>query len=99
MPRAIELSKATLAEFDNIYDFLAKRNLRVAANVLQNLDAAIQRLADQPRLGRPFVHDRHRLRLLVHGDYLVFYRERPGWISLVRVLPGRQNISDILDEL
>jgi plasmid stabilization system protein ParE len=37
--------------------------------------------------------------LLVHGDYLVFYRERSGIIELVRVLHGKQNVGDILDEL
>jgi plasmid stabilization system protein ParE len=37
--------------------------------------------------------------LLTHGDYLVFYRERPGVIEIVRVIHGRRNIPDILDEL
>jgi plasmid stabilization system protein ParE len=31
--------------------------------------------------------------------YLVFYRERPGVIEIVRVIHGRRNIPDILDEL
>ena len=99
MALAIELSESALTDFDGIYDFIAKHNPRATAKVLRNLDAAIQRLANQPRLGRPYRHDRHRLRLLAHGDYLVFYRERPGVIELVRVLHSKQNISDILDEL
>ena len=99
MARAIEVSESALTDFDGIYDFIAKYNPRAAAKVLRNLDVAIQRLANQPRLGRPYRHGRHRLRLLSHGDYLVFYRERPGIIDLVRVLHGKQNISDILDEL
>ena len=99
MPRLIEPSAAALADFDDIYDFIAKHNRRAAAKILGNLDAAIQRLADQPHMGRVFRYGRHRLRLLRHGDYLVFYRERPGVIELVRVLHGKQNIPDILDEL
>jgi hypothetical protein len=30
---------------------------------------------------------------------MVFYRERPGVIELVRVLDGRRNVPDILDKL
>jgi len=99
MPLIIEPSKLALADFDRIYDFLARQSPATAAKVLRNLDAAIQRLADQPRLGRPYSHKRRRLRLLTHRDYLVFYQERPGVIQLVRVLNGRQNIPDILDDL
>ena len=99
MARAIELPESALTDFDGIYDFIAKHNPRAAAKVLRNLDTAIQRLANQPRFGRPYRHGRHRLRLLAHGGYLVFYRERPDLIDLVRVLHGKQNFSDILDEL
>lgn len=95
----IQPSVAALADFDDIYEFIAANNERAAAKVLRSLDAAIQRLADHPLLGRPYRHKRVRLRLLVHDEYLVFYRERPGVIELVRVLHGKQNIPDILDEV
>jgi plasmid stabilization system protein ParE len=50
MPRRIELSRAALAEFDEIYDYIARDNPRVAAQVLRSLDESIQLLADQPKL-------------------------------------------------
>jgi plasmid stabilization system protein ParE len=99
MARRIEPSREALADFDQIYDGLARRNELTAADVLRKLDRAIQRLVDQPRLGRPYVHGRRKLRLLTHGEYLVFYTERPGVIELVRVINGRRNIPDVLDEL
>jgi plasmid stabilization system protein ParE len=55
--------------------------------------------ADQPKMGKVLRHRRLRLRLLTHDDYLVFYRERPGVIEIVRVIHGRRNVPDILDEL
>ena len=99
MPRRIELTRAALADFDDIYDYIARDNPRAAAQVLRSLDESIQLLADQPKLGKVFRHRRLRLRLLMHDDYLVFYRERPGIIEIVRVIHGRRNIPDILDEL
>jgi toxin ParE1/3/4 len=98
MPRRIELSRAALADFDDIYDYIARDNPRAAAQVLRSLDESIQLLADQPKLGKVFRHRRLRLRLLTHDDYLVFYRERPGVIEIVRVIHGRRNVPDILDE-
>ncbi len=84
MVRRIEPSRKALADFDAIYDYIAKENPRAAAGVLRSLDRAIQRLVEQPKLGRVYRHGNHRLRLLIHGPYLTFYRERPGVISLVR---------------
>ena len=99
MARRIESSREALADFDAIYDHIARENPRAAGGVLRSLDKAIQRLVELPKLGRPYRHGRHRLRVLVHQPYLIFYRERPGVIDLVRVLDGRRNVPDILDEL
>jgi toxin ParE1/3/4 len=99
MPRRIEPSRAALADFDAVYDYIARDNPRAAAQVLRSLDHSIQLLAGQPKLGKVFRHRGLRLRVLTHGDYLVFYRERPDVIEIVRVIHGRRNIPDILDEL
>jgi hypothetical protein len=48
MPRRIELSRAALADFDDIYDFIARDNPRAAAQVLRSLDESIQLHTDQP---------------------------------------------------
>lgn len=99
MPRRIELSRTALADFDAIYDYIARDNPSAAARVLRSLDHSIQLLVEQPRLGKAFHHHRLKLRILTHDDYLVFYRERPGVIEIVRVIHGSRNIPDILDEL
>ncbi|MGO8975954.1 MAG: type II toxin-antitoxin system RelE/ParE family toxin [Steroidobacteraceae bacterium] len=77
MPRRLEPSRAALADFDAIYDYISRDNPRAAAQVLRSLDRSIQLLSDQPKMGKVFRHRRLWLRLLTHGDYLVFYRERP----------------------
>jgi len=37
--------------------------------------------------------------VLTHGDYREFYREQGDDIDLLRVIDGRRNIPDVLDEL
>ena len=91
-PRRIEPSRAALADFEAIYDCIARDIPRAAAQVLRSLDRSIQLIADPPKLGKIFRHRRLRLRLLTHGDQLVIYRERPGIIEIVRVIHGRRNI-------
>ena len=51
MPRRIELTRAALADFDDIYDYIARDNPRAAAQVLRSLDESIQLLSDQPKNG------------------------------------------------
>jgi toxin ParE1/3/4 len=99
MPRRIELIRAALADFDGIYDYIARHNPGAAAQVLRSLDESIQLLSAQPKIGKVLRHRRLRLWLLTHDDYLVFYRERSGVIEIVRVIHGRRNIPDIVDEL
>jgi plasmid stabilization system protein ParE len=41
MPRRIELTRAALADFDDIYDYIARDNPRAAAQVLRSLDESI----------------------------------------------------------
>ena len=95
--RRIEATRAALSDFDDIYQYIAGENPRAAGALLRDLEGSIQLLVEQPKLGRPF-RDR-RLRLLPRGHYLIFYRERPGVIEIVRVIDGRRHIPDILDEL
>jgi plasmid stabilization system protein ParE len=83
MPRRIELSRAALADFDEIYDYIARESPRAAAKVLRSLDESIQLLADQPKLGKVFRHRRLRLRLLTHGDPLDH-----GWLLYALCLYG-----------
>ncbi|MGH8228361.1 MAG: type II toxin-antitoxin system RelE/ParE family toxin [Steroidobacteraceae bacterium] len=98
--RRIIPRESALADFDDIYDRLASQaSEATAGEVLRKLDRAIQLLADQPRLGRPYDHREHPLRVLTHGDYRVFYREQGAEIDLLRVINGRRNIPDVLDEL
>ena len=45
MPRQIEPSRAALADFDALYDSIARDNPRAAAQLLRTLDRPIQLLA------------------------------------------------------
>ena len=51
MPGRIELTRAALADFDDIYDYIARDNPRAAAQVLRSLDESIQLLSDQLKNG------------------------------------------------
>jgi plasmid stabilization system protein ParE len=54
MPRRIEFSRATLADFDAIYDYIARDNPSAAAHVLRSLDHSIQLLSISHGLARCF---------------------------------------------
>ena len=97
-PRSVELTAAALADLDSLFDYIAAGNPRAAATILRALNASMNRLIEQPRLGRSYRHRNRRLRVLVQDRYLIFYRERPDVIEVVRVLDGRRHVPDLLDD-
>jgi toxin ParE1/3/4 len=74
-----------------------------ATRYLGELEASCQMLADNPRLGRSCDHVRPGIRRMEHGKHVVFYREEPEGILVVRILhqlmlPERHAIQEEDDE-
>jgi plasmid stabilization system protein ParE len=65
MPRRIELSRAALADFDAIYDYIARDNPRPAAEVLRALDRFNCSQVSQ-NWEKPFVTGRPSSRAMSH---------------------------------
>jgi toxin ParE1/3/4 len=66
---------------------------------ISDLEICCQRLADNPRLGRPCNHIRPGLRRMEQGKHVIFYRQERGGILISRILhermlPERHAIDD-----
>lgn len=100
MPRALILSVPARTDLDRIYDRISRVNVPAADQLIDDLAKGFRSLTEHPKLGRVFRKSgRRRLRLLPHDDYLIFYFETPPLIEIARVIHGRQNVPDILDDL
>jgi len=101
MPRALIVSALAVADLDRIYDGVAGGgNARSADQAIDELHHVFSLLTDHPQMGRVYRKRRRRpLRLHPHDDYLIFYFESAPLVEIARVIPAKQNLSDILSDL
>jgi antitoxin ParD1/3/4 len=93
------LTPAAKGDLLKILEYLEGDNRSAILKVVDALDGAMQRLADNPGIG-------HLRRDLTHQDvrfwsvfrYLVIYRPDTKPLEIVRVLHGKRNVRRLLEE-
>ena len=93
MKYSITYSHLAWKDLQQIYDFIACDSPSAAQLFVDHLDEQVGRLSQFPHLGRFPKQDYLRpkgYRILVIGDYLVFYRAKPKEIKVDRVIHGKR---------
>ncbi|MBJ8346934.1 type II toxin-antitoxin system RelE/ParE family toxin [Antrihabitans sp. YC2-6] len=93
VPRFL-LSPAAQADLEDIWDHTAQRwNAEQAEHFVRELQRAIERVADNPAVGRRCDEVRAGYLKLAAGSHVLFYRVTDeGVIDIVRVLHQRMDI-------
>lgn len=82
------------ADLQEIHSHIAKDNPEAARRFVERLRTKARRLAETPGMGRSRREDlRPDLFSFPVGHYILFYREQPGGIVLVRVIHGSRDLS------
>jgi toxin ParE1/3/4 len=85
----VELHPAALAEAEEAAAWYAERDPRVAALFAEELETALDRIADAPHRWPVYLHGTRRVRL-TRFPYLVAYREEPTRILVVAVAHAKR---------
>lgn len=82
-------------DLDELYDFIAAENSRAAADYVEGLRAACDRLISFPLSGRSY-NDRYRV--IVYRNHLILYRyvRSDGVVLIAAIIHGHRDISDLL---
>ena len=81
------------ADLQEIHSHIAKDNPEAARRFVKRLRTKARRLAETPGMGRSRGEDlRPDLFSFPVGQYVLFYREQPGGIVLVRVIHGSRDL-------
>lgn len=89
-------------DFLDIIEYLAAENLSAAHTVTDHIEKQLQGLQRHPFLGKvPADAKLARMgyRVLVVGDYLVFYKVRGKTVLVYRIIHGARDILPLLNEL
>jgi plasmid stabilization system protein ParE len=94
------LTPAARADLAEISDYISKDNPDAANRVLDELRAAMRKLAEMPEMG----HSRRdlaseSLRFWPLYSYLIIYRPEARPLQVVRVLHGSRDVHRILEEI
>ena len=86
------LSPRAQADIEEIWNYTVKQwNANQAEVYLRKIKAAIEAIADGPRLGQPCDEVRAGYRKYPAGSHLLFYRMTPDGIDIVRILHQRMD--------
>jgi plasmid stabilization system protein ParE len=93
------LTPAARADLTEIFDYIAQDSPDAAHRVLEELRAAMKKLARMPDMGH-FRRDlaSEPLRFWPVYSYLIIYRPEARPIQVVRVLHGARDVRRILEE-
>jgi len=67
-----------------------------ASNWLDEIEAKLSFLSQQPYAGEAVDHIRAGLRRFTHGNYLIFYEPQEFGIALVRIIHGARRLEDLV---
>jgi toxin ParE1/3/4 len=78
-------------DIGELCEYIALENIAAAERIVDRLYAVMALLAEHPSMGRDRSDLGPQLRSFPAESYLIYYRETPGVIEIVRVLHGRRD--------
>lgn len=90
------LSPQAVSDVEDLTDYYASRSRKFAAKLAVALRRTFRVVARNPRVGKPAPHGPAGLRQFAVAKHLVFFRDTPTGVEIVRVLDGRRLIDDTM---
>lgn len=90
MPEATYTTEAYHDLFE-IVSYIASRDARAATKLSDEIERTCTLLAESPGAGQARDELRPGMRFIPIGNYLVFYREWPDGVQIIRVIHGARN--------
>lgn len=94
-----ELTEPARSDLFDIWNHIAQDSLDTANRVMDDLERAMERLAEYPQLGhrRTDVHDL-RYRFWTVYSYVIVYAPDTSPLQISRVIHGHRNVPAVLGE-
>ncbi|MEM9447247.1 MAG: type II toxin-antitoxin system RelE/ParE family toxin [Cyanobacteria bacterium P01_E01_bin.6] len=91
----MDIRRTEQADLDliDIWVFIAHDNTEQAERFIDRIEQRYEQLRQQPELGRMRPEFGNDIRVLVEGNYLIFYRVRGQLIEILRCLNGARDIT------
>ena len=91
MARALLVTEQVERDLEEIHDYIAHDKPQAARRVIQKLRRKFETLATFPELGAIYDELEPGLRRYPAGTYVIFYKDVPDGIQVVRVAHGARS--------
>ena len=91
------VAAAARSDLDDIWFYIAQDNVEAADKFIRFIVAKFPKLAAWPEIGRQREELSPRLRSLVVGQHVIFYRPMENGIEIVRVLHGARDLPPLFE--
>jgi toxin ParE1/3/4 len=85
-------------DLQEIWLYIAPENVEAADRMSDRIGSRIERLAEHPQMGTARPDIAPDMRILPVGNYLALYRILDTSVEVVRVVDGRRNLPELLDD-
>jgi addiction module RelE/StbE family toxin len=99
MNRTVRILRRAQADLDEIKRYVERDRPQAAMKLLEQILSGIESLQDYPDRGKTPLDERLRLlgfRVLIQGDYLVFYKVLRRQVRVYRVIHGRRKYEHLV---
>ena len=86
----LEWTAAAIQNLYTLHSYLLDKNASAADEVVDTITSSVDRLRENPRMGRPGRVDGTRELVIHRTPYLIAYAVRPAAIRVLAVLHGKQ---------
>jgi toxin ParE1/3/4 len=95
MKLPVRRTRRAEADLDEIWLHIALDNVTAADRLMEQIEAAEDRVAEFPQIGQARPEIRPDLRHWPVGAYLIFYRVDEDEVSIVRVAHGARDLPEL----
>lgn len=88
----VRYTRRAFNQLESVYEYLAERSKPVARRERDEILGSLERLKENPRLGRPVNLVTMRKLVLLKGKYVALYTLRKGGIVVTGIVSARRNI-------
>lgn len=89
----VRVSRDARSDLDEIWMYIARDDVGAANRFVDELTSRLPVLAASPGMGRAREELGAGLRSHVFGNYLIYYRETPPGIFVLRILHGARDVN------
>ncbi len=89
------LAPSSTRDLDRLSQYFLETNIEAGERLFKLLNQKFYSLTKFPNIGKPYPHFNPNIRGLIVEKYIIFYRVTTTQVEIVRVVDGRQDLTQL----